>query len=122
MTQNQILSALLAGGVFTAYAVLIAAALVGFYFTGKGPAGRPAKGARWFFVAVVFFVLAEVPSFVWAAPAENSFVNPITNSLFDPNYERFFHMIVGAVMAALGFCCLVIGALAARSGRRRIIT
>ena len=109
-TSHQIISFLLAVGVFTVYAGLVALAVIMFYVTSRPSKGRIRTASMWHIVALALFLLSTVTT-VWGAPAEKSFLGNTGDQLFDWSADRIFKMEVGAAFAVLGLICLVVGIL-----------
>lgn len=119
MTREQILSFVLAFGLFNVFAILEAVALAAFFFTSRPVRGRVPTAAAWHVVAAIWFNWAIV-STVWAAPAEKSFVNG--SKLFDLGYDRFQKVLIGLTFTGLGLGCMVIGAIGGIRQRRKLNT
>jgi uncharacterized membrane protein len=125
MSQNQVISSGLTFVLFNGYAVLLAAALIGFHFCSRPVPRRVRLGALWHVAAVLLIMLAFV-TMVWAAPAEKSFLNG--DNLLDisaPSLSAFLDLrlakvIMGVAFAGLGFVCIVLGTVVSVRQRRRI--
>ncbi len=120
LTNDQILSFVLAFVLFNGYVVLVAASLASFYVSSRprrpgGGVGVVRTAAVWHFVALLFFMLA-VTSTVWAAPAEKAFVSD-AGRLFDLGDPRFQKILIGLLFAALGVGCMLLGFVG--SGRQK---
>lgn len=107
MTDRQIWSAVLMIGLFTFWAMCIAASLVAFYISSRPTRGGHVRtGSLWHIVAMLLFLVSML-STVWAAPAEKSFVD--TNGTMFTG-DRFIKVIVGLVFMFAGFVAMAVGA------------
>ncbi len=106
MTERQIWSAVLMIGLFTLYALCVAASLAAFYISSRPTrGGRVRTGALLHIVAMLLFMVSVI-STVWAAPAEKAFVD--TNGTMFSG-DRFVKVVVGVVFMVLGLVTMAIG-------------
>jgi len=106
LTPQQILSFVLAFGVFNLFVIMEAAALGAFYLASRPQGGRVRTAAAWHVGAAAWFNMAVV-SAVWSAPAEKAFVNG--SKLFDFGYERFQKVLIGLAFTGIGVLFMAIG-------------
>lgn len=123
LSQNEIISLVLAFLLFNGFVIIEAVALGAFYVTSRPREGRVRSAAAWHLVAAVFAMLAIIAT-VWAAPAQKSFLDDATVSHLFPFGEgdlswRFWKVLIGVGFAGIAVVCIAIGLVQGRSQKRR---
>lgn len=115
MTDRQIWSAVLMIALFSFWAMCEAAALAAFWISSRpSRGGRVRTGSLWHLVGGFWFLWSLIAT-VWAAPAENTFVDPHGTMFVG---DRFTKIIVGLVFMVFGFICMAVGGVVTSNQKR----
>jgi hypothetical protein len=124
MKPNEIISAWMMVGVFNVYVVLEALSLYAFYIASKPIQGQVRTAALWHAAASLTLLWSFV-TFIWASPAEKSFVGAdgkLFTGLFDAYgsinlNSRLLKVIIGAALALIAIGFMLYGLR--KSGKQR---